>query len=56
MRQHLSYNFGFLHDAGIVVGPKTTYYIGLFTGDIASEEEAIQKLAALSKAVYDFMK
>jgi len=47
---------GFLHDAGIVVGPKTTYYIGMFTGDIASEEETIQKLAKLSKAVYDFMK
>jgi len=47
---------GFLHDAGIVVGPKTTYYIGLFTGDVANEEETIQKLAELSKTVYDFMK
>jgi len=47
---------GFIHDVGIIVGPKTTYYIGMFTGDVSNEEETIQKLADLSKKVYDFMK
>jgi beta-lactamase class A len=47
---------GFIHDVGIVVGPKTTYYIGIFTGDVAREEEVTQKIAELSKKVYDFMR
>jgi len=47
---------GFLHDAGIVVGPKTTYYIGMFTGDVQNEKETIQKLATLSRQIYDFIK
>ena len=47
---------GFLHDVGIVVGPKTTYYIGLFTGDVADEPKTLQLLATISQKVYEFMK
>lgn len=47
---------GELHDVGIVVGPTTTYYIGLFTSDIPDEEKAMQILSTLSLQIYNFMK
>ncbi|MCJ7826526.1 class A beta-lactamase-related serine hydrolase [Patescibacteria group bacterium] len=47
---------GLLRDVGIVVGPKTTYYIGMFTSDVPNEEDVIQTLAIVSRTVYDFMK
>jgi len=47
---------GFLHDVGIVVGPKTTYYIGMFTSGVPDEAEAVRILATISRIVYDFMK
>jgi len=47
---------GLLHDVGIVVGPKTTYYIGMFTSNVPNEEDTIRLLAVLSRIVYDFMK
>jgi beta-lactamase class A len=47
---------GIIHDVGIVAGPKTTYYIGMFTSDVQDELKAVQMLATLSRIVYDFMK
>lgn len=46
---------GFLHDVGIVVSPKRTYYIGIFTAKISDEETTIKMLATLSRIIYDFM-
>lgn len=46
---------GLIHDAGIVVTPKSTYYIGIFTNDITDETETIETMARVSKVVYDFM-
>lgn len=47
---------GYLHDVGVVVGPTTTYYIGIFTSDITDEKEATRLMAETSKLVYDYMK
>lgn len=47
---------GFLHDVGVVVGPTTTYYIGIMTSDITDEKEAIKLMAEVSKLIYDYMK
>lgn len=47
---------GIIHDAGIVITPKTTYYIGLFTSDVPDEKKATQLLATISRIIYDFMK
>lgn len=47
---------GFLHDVGIVVGPKTTYYIGLFSSGVSDEGKAVQILATISQITYNFMK
>lgn len=47
---------GSLHDVGIVVGPKRTYYIGMFTAKVSDEETTIKMLATLSRIIYDFMK
>lgn len=46
---------GFLHDVGIIDTPKTTYYIGIFTSDVADEAKATDTIARVSKTVYDFM-
>jgi beta-lactamase class A len=46
---------GKLHDLGIVVSPKSTYYIGIFTNDITSDEQTEELESKLSKLVYDFM-
>lgn len=47
---------GFMHDVGVVVGPTTTYYIGIFTSDITDEPETTKLMAEVSKLVYDYMK
>jgi len=47
---------GFLHDVGVVVGPTTTYYIGIMTSDITNETETTKLMAEVSKLVYDYMK
>lgn len=47
---------GAVHDAGVVESGKTKYYIGIFTSDITDEERTSEEIAAVSKAVYEFMK
>jgi beta-lactamase class A len=47
---------GFMHDVGVVVGPTTTYYIGIMTSDITDEKEATKLMAETSKLVYDYLK
>lgn len=47
---------GYIHDVGIVVGPKARYYIGIFTSDISDEAKAMEHMARLSEQVYAFMK
>lgn len=47
---------GFLHDVGVVVGPSTTYYIGIFTSDVTDEKETTKLMAETSKLVYDYLK
>ena len=49
-------DIGFLHDVGVVVGPTTTYYIGIFTSDITDEKETTKLMAEVSKLVYDYLK
>lgn len=44
-----------LHDAGIVTDGNVTYYIGVFTSDITSEEESTKIIAEISKLVYEFL-
>lgn len=46
---------GALHDVGIIVTPKKTYYLGIFTSDITDEAETTDLEAKVSKAVYDFL-
>lgn len=46
---------GVLHDVGIVVGPTTKYYIGVFTKDITDEAQTVEIIAKISQAVYEFM-
>ena len=46
---------GAVHDAGVVESGKIKYYIGVFTSDITDEERASEEVAAISKAVYEFM-
>lgn len=46
---------GGIHDVGIVVGPNTKYYIGIFTRDINNDEETINLIAKISLTVYEFM-
>lgn len=46
---------GFLHDVGVVVGPTTTYYIGIFTSDVTDEDETTKLMAELSKLIYDYL-
>lgn len=45
-----------LHDAGIVTDGNVTYYIGVFTSDITSEEESTKIIAEISKLVYEFLR
>lgn len=45
---------GGVHDAGIVVSPKATYYIGIFTSNITDEPAAEKLIAEVSRDVYDF--
>jgi beta-lactamase class A len=47
---------GMFHDAGIVSGPKISYYIGIFTSDVTDEIEATKTAALVSKTVYDYLK
>lgn len=44
-----------VHDVGVVVGPTSTYYIGIFTENVPDEEQAAELVSNLSKKVYDFM-
>lgn len=46
---------GAVHDVGVIVTPKKTYYIGIFTSDITDEEQAADLEARVSKVVYDFL-
>jgi len=46
---------GFVHDVGIVETEKLTYYIGILTADEPDETLTSQKIARLSKIVYDFI-
>ena len=45
---------GGYHDVGIVRDTGVTYYIGVFTTDIMSDEETISKIAEISQVVYKF--
>lgn len=47
---------GYVHDAGIIVGPKARYYIGILTSDVTDEQRTIDLMATISQKVYDFMK
>lgn len=46
---------GAVHDVGVIVTPKKSYYIGIFTSDITDEEQAADLEAKVSKAIYDFL-
>lgn len=46
---------GAIHDAGVVQSDTAKYYIGVFTANAGSEEQANADIADLSRAVYDFM-
>jgi beta-lactamase class A len=46
---------GFIHDVGIVNSGKNQWYIGVFTRDITDEPAAKDKIAEISKKVYDYM-
>lgn len=46
---------GNIHDVGIVVDPKKTYFIGVMTNDISDETAAETLIAEISKRTYDFM-
>lgn len=45
-----------IHDVGIVTDGKVRYYVGIFTTDVDSEEEAVKRIARISKIIYDFMR
>jgi len=47
---------GVVHDVGIITGAKSRYYIGIFTSDISDEKGTAERMAKISKIVYDFMK
>ena len=47
---------GAIHDIGIVQSANLTYYIGILTSDITNEEESVKLAAAISKAVYDYLR
>lgn len=44
-----------IHDVGIVDYPKRPYYIGVFTSDDPSDEDAVSTIARISKLVYDYI-
>jgi beta-lactamase class A len=46
---------GFVHDVGIIDGPKSNYYIGILTSDITDDIEATKTAALISKSVFDYM-
>jgi beta-lactamase class A len=46
---------GFIHDVGIVDSGKNQWYIGVLTRDVTDEKEVTDKIAEISKIVYDFM-
>lgn len=46
---------GFVHDIGIVTGPKGPYYIGILVGDVIDEPATIKLMAKVSRAVYDYL-
>jgi beta-lactamase class A len=47
---------GIVHDAGVVEYGKTKYYVGIFTGDVRDEEQAAERIARISKTIFDYMK
>lgn len=47
---------GLLHDVGIVIGPTTKYYCGIFVSGYTNETETIQRIAEISKLIYEYMK
>jgi beta-lactamase class A len=47
---------GAIHDVGVVIGPKTRYYIGVFASDVHDEAASVKLIAQISRSVYDFMK
>jgi beta-lactamase class A len=46
---------GAVHDAGVVEFGKTKYYVGIFTSNITDEERTSEEVAAVSKAIFEFM-
>ncbi|MCX8008804.1 MAG: class A beta-lactamase-related serine hydrolase [Patescibacteria group bacterium] len=44
-----------LHDVGVVVSPRSIYYIGIFTRGVSDEERATKAIARISRVVFDFM-
>ena len=46
---------GGIHDAGVIQGPKSKYYIGIFTRDASNEAGTVETITKISKIVWDFM-
>jgi beta-lactamase class A len=46
---------GKIHDVGIVVSKKSTYYVGIFTTDQTDEQAAKTTIANVSKLIFDAM-
>ena len=45
---------GYVHDVGIIVSPKETYYLGILTSDVGGdEEEAKNTMSEISKIIYE---
>jgi len=47
---------GEIHDVGVIVNGKLTYYMGIFTEDVTDVDGAATLSAQLSKTVFDYMK
>ncbi len=47
---------GAVHDVGIIEYKEKKYYLGVFTSDIADEDQAKKLIGTISKTVYDFLK
>ncbi len=46
---------GAVHDVGVILTPKKSIYLGIFTSNIADEEQAADLEARIAKIVYDFL-
>ncbi|EKD87600.1 MAG: hypothetical protein ACD_36C00006G0001 [uncultured bacterium] len=45
-----------IHDVGYVTDGNLNYYVGIFTSDVPSEDDAVLLMAKLSKSIYNFMR